>query len=105
MLPSEGDLVTVPNLHENLVWRCIGPFQGGRSVAVSGYPVDSSVIHTGMGETTIRGNVSHGDRVHHSTDASRTLQRLGLEEMRGIGKLRVDPRDPDGVFVAAFGLV
>jgi photosystem II stability/assembly factor-like uncharacterized protein len=140
--------MTVPDLHENLVWRCIGPFRGGRSVAVAGDPIDRNtfyvgttgggvwktvdggtywrnvsdgffkrasvgavavapadpnVIYAGMGETTIRGNVSHGDGVYGSTDAGRTWKHLGLEATRGIGKVRVDPRNPDVVFVAAFG--
>lgn len=140
--------MTVPDLHENLIWRCIGPFRGGRSVAVSGDPLDRStfymgttgggiwktvdggtywrnvsdgffkrasvgalavaptdpnVIYAGMGETTIRGNVSHGDGVYRSTDAGRSWTHLGLEATRGIGKVRIDPRNPDVVFVAAFG--
>jgi hypothetical protein len=56
-----------------------------------------------MGESTIRGNVSHGDGVYRSTDAGKTWSHLGLEATRNIAKLRVDPRDPDVAFVAAFG--
>jgi photosystem II stability/assembly factor-like uncharacterized protein len=72
---------------------------GGIAVAES----DPNVIYVGMGESTIRGNVSHGDGVYKSTDAGKTWQHLGLEKTRNIGKVRVDPRDPDRVYVAAFG--
>ena len=72
---------------------------GGLAVAAS----DRNVIYAGMGESTIRGNVSHGDGVYKSTDAGQTWTHMGLEQTRNIGKVRVDPRDPDTVFVAAFG--
>jgi photosystem II stability/assembly factor-like uncharacterized protein len=64
---------------------------------------DPNVIYAGMGEATIRGNVSHGDGVYRSTDAGRTWKHAGLAETRNIGKLRVDPTNPDVVFVAALG--
>ena len=72
---------------------------GALAVAVS----DPNVIYAGMGEACIRGNVSHGDGVYRSTDAGRTWTHLGLENTRNIGKLRVDPHDPDLVYVAALG--
>lgn len=131
-----------------LEWRLVGPFRGGRSVAAAGDPndptvfyfgttgggvwktddggqywrnvsdgyfkrasvgglavshSDPNVIYVGMGETTIRGNVSHGDGVYKSTDGGRSWTHLGLAATRNIGKVRVDPRDPDRVYVAAFG--
>src|SRR4051812_12072685 len=39
-------------------------------IAVS--PSDPNVIYVGMGESTIRGNVSHGDGVYKSTDAGKS---------------------------------
>ncbi|MFN8496607.1 MAG: hypothetical protein U0641_02035 [Anaerolineae bacterium] len=107
-MPNESDFKGL------LEWRCIGPFRGGRVVAVAGdyqnpavfyfggvaggiwkttdggqywqcvsdgflktssvgalavAPSDSNVIYAGMGETTIRIDVSHGDGVYKSTDA------------------------------------
>ena len=32
---------------ESLTWRCIGPFRGGRVVAVSGHPKDPLVAYFG----------------------------------------------------------
>jgi photosystem II stability/assembly factor-like uncharacterized protein len=133
---------------QKLEWRCIGPFRGGRVVAVAGHPrepamfyfgstgggvwkttdagqywvnisdgffkrasvggiavaaSDPNVIYAGMGEATIRGNVSHGDGVYRSTDAGRTWKHLGLEATRNISKVRVHPTDPEVVLVAALG--
>ncbi|HUQ32575.1 MAG TPA: hypothetical protein VM095_10675, partial [Pyrinomonadaceae bacterium] len=64
---------------------------------------DPNVIYVGMGESPIRGNVSHGDGVYKSTDAGKTWKRIGLEDTRQIGRVRVHPRNPDLVYVAAIG--
>src|SRR6185437_6104594 len=61
------------------------------------------VIYVATGEATIRGNVSHGDGVYKSTDGGQTWTNMGLAETRNIGRVRVDPRNPDLVYVAALG--
>ena len=66
-------------------------------------PSDGNVLYAGMGETTIRIDVTHGDGVYKSTDAGRTWRHLGLAETRHIGEIRVHPDDPDLVYVAALG--
>src|SRR2546428_234755 len=71
--------------------------------AIAVAQADPNVIYVGMGESCIRGNVSHGDGVYRSTDAGQTWRRVGLEDTRNIGKLRVHPDDPDTVYVAALG--
>src|SRR5207344_378168 len=64
---------------------------------------DPNVIYVGMGESCIRGNVSHGDGVYKSTDAGKTWKNVGLKETRQIGSVRVHPANPDLVYVAALG--
>ena len=64
---------------------------------------DPNVIYAGMGEATIRIDVSHGDGVYKSTDAGRSWKHIGLDDTRHIGKLRIHPSDPDTVYVAALG--
>jgi photosystem II stability/assembly factor-like uncharacterized protein len=71
------------------------------SIAVA--PSDSNVIYVGTGESTIRGNASHGDGVYKSTDAGQTWTHVGLEDTQQIGQIRVDPHDPNLVYVAAMG--
>jgi photosystem II stability/assembly factor-like uncharacterized protein len=66
---------------------------------------DPNTIYVGMGESPIRGNVSHGDGVYKSTDAGKTWQRVGLEDTRQISRIRVHPKNPDVVYVAAQGHV
>ena len=60
---------------------------------------------SGGGEFAIRGNTSHGDGVYKTTDAGKTWTYLGLVETRHISKIRVHPRNPDLVYVAALGQV
>ena len=64
---------------------------------------DPNVIWAGMGESTIRGDVSHGDGVYRSTDRGRSWVHLGLADTRHVSEIRVHPRDPDRVWVAALG--
>jgi photosystem II stability/assembly factor-like uncharacterized protein len=66
---------------------------------------DPNVVYVGMGESPIRGNVSHGDGVYKSTDAGKTWKRVGLEDTRQISRIRVHPKNPDIVYVAAQGHV
>jgi photosystem II stability/assembly factor-like uncharacterized protein len=56
-----------------------------------------------MGEGCIRGNVSHGDGVYTSVDGGQPWKHVGLADSRQIGRVRIDPRDPDRVYVAALG--
>jgi photosystem II stability/assembly factor-like uncharacterized protein len=77
-----------------------------RTAAVGALAVseaDPNVLYAGMGESTIRVDVTHGDGVYRSTDAGHTWTHLGLADTRHIGRVRVHPRDPDLVYVAALG--
>ena len=73
------------------------------SIAVSAS--DPNVVYVGTGEACIRGNISHGDGMYKSTDAGKTWTKIGLDDTQTIGKVIVDPRNPDIVFVAALGHV
>ncbi len=64
---------------------------------------EPGTVWAGMGESTIRTDVSHGDGVYRSTDGGRTWSHLGLSDTRHISEIRIHPRDPDRVWVAALG--
>src|SRR5712692_5128381 len=66
-------------------------------------PSAPDVIYVGSGESTLRDSVGFGNGVYKSTDAGRTWTHLGLDETKHIGKIAIDPKNPDVVFVAAIG--
>jgi photosystem II stability/assembly factor-like uncharacterized protein len=134
---------------KNLQYRLVGPFRGGRVVAVAGVvgqdnvyyfgstaggvwkttdgglnwkPIfdktkdaspaigaiavsesDPNVIYVGTGEACIRGNIVGGNGVYKSIDAGKSWKFVGLADTHAIGRLAVNPRNPDIAFVAALG--
>ena len=71
------------------------------SIAVS--ESDPNIVYAGMGEPDVRGNASHGDGVYKSMDAGKTWKHIGLEDTYHIGAVRIHPKNPDIVYVAALG--
>ena len=134
-------------LFQELHWRLIGPFRGGRVLAVTGVrgqpetyyfgavdggvwktndggrtwkpifdsepiasigaiavaPSDANVMYVGTGEADMRSSISVGNGMYKSTDAGKTWKHIGLSDTRQIGRILVDPRDANHVFVAALG--
>jgi photosystem II stability/assembly factor-like uncharacterized protein len=134
-------------LYSDLHWRLVGPFRGGRCVAIAGVPSrpnvfyfgsvgggvwktenagqtwtpifdsqpiasigaiavapsDPNVIYVGSGEADMRSQISHGNGMYKSIDGGKTWQHLGLRDTRQIGRILVDPKDPNLVLVAALG--
>ena len=66
-------------------------------------PSDPTIIYVGTGEASIRSDITYGAGVYRSTDGGAHWQSLGLADTRHIGKIVVDPRNPDVVLVAALG--
>jgi photosystem II stability/assembly factor-like uncharacterized protein len=134
---------------KGLQYRLVGPFRGGRVVAVSGVvgqdnvyyfgstaggvwkttngglswkPIfdkqkdaspaigaiavsesDPNTIYVGTGEACIRGNIVGGNGVYKSIDVGKTWKFVGLADTHAIGRLAVNPKNPNIVFVAALG--
>jgi photosystem II stability/assembly factor-like uncharacterized protein len=64
-----------------------------------------NIVYVGTGEACPRGDISYGDGMYKSTDAGKSWQHIGLTDTRHIGKILVDPQDPNRIFVAALGHV
>jgi photosystem II stability/assembly factor-like uncharacterized protein len=64
---------------------------------------DPNVIYVGTGEACVRGNIVGGNGVYKSIDAGATWKFVGLGDTHAIGRLIVNPRNPDIAFVAALG--
>jgi photosystem II stability/assembly factor-like uncharacterized protein/DnaJ-domain-containing protein 1 len=131
----------------DLHWRLVGPFRGGRVLAVTGVPgqpnhfyfgsvdggvwethdtgrtwqpifdnepvgsigaiavaaSDPRVIYVGSGEADMRSDIAYGNGMYKSIDGGKTWSHIGLEDTYQIGKILVDPHNPDIVYVAALG--
>jgi photosystem II stability/assembly factor-like uncharacterized protein len=135
------------NFFGDLHWRLVGPFRGGRVLAVTGVPgqpshfyfgsvgggvwethdtgrtwqpifdnepvgsigaiavapSDPRVIYVGSGEADMRSDIAYGNGMYKSTDGGKTWSHIGLADTYQIGKILVDPHDPNTVYVAALG--
>ncbi len=136
-----------PQLFDGLSWRMIGPFRGGRAIAVTGVagdgrtfyfgavgggiwkttdagtvwtpvfdgqdiasigaievaPSSPNVIYAGSGEADMRSDIGFGDGVYKSIDGGRTWVNTGLRDSRQIGRIAINPENPDIAYVAALG--
>ncbi|HEY6619179.1 MAG TPA: hypothetical protein VIY68_06530 [Steroidobacteraceae bacterium] len=136
-----------PSMLQALKWRLVGPFRGGRVLAVTGIAGDSrhfyfgavdggvwstedagrtwqpvfdhepaasigalavapsapGTLYVGTGEADMRSDIAHGAGMYKSVDAGKHWSFLGLADTRQIGRILVDPRNPEVVFVAALG--
>jgi photosystem II stability/assembly factor-like uncharacterized protein len=71
--------------------------------AIGVAPSDPNVIYVGTGEPDMRDSIAYGNGLYKSTDAGKTWRHLGLENTKQIGRIIVDPKNPNTVFVAAMG--
>ncbi len=78
-------------------------FTTGPVGAIAVSESDTNVIYVGTGESCPRPDVSHGDGVYKTTDGGKTWTHLGLAETRHIARIRIHPKNPDVVYVAAQG--
>jgi photosystem II stability/assembly factor-like uncharacterized protein len=80
-----------------------GQVHSGSVGAVAVSESNPDIVFIGMGEACIRGNIQPGDGVYKSTDAGKTWTHVGFSDSQAIAKIRIDPANPDIVFVASFG--
>ncbi len=85
-------------------WQPIFDSQPVASIGAIGVAASNpNVVYVGTGEADMRSQISYGNGVYKSSDAGRTWTHLGLDDTRQIGRVAVDPTNPDIVFVAALG--
>ena len=78
--------------------------QGSTSIGdIAIAPADPSIVWVGTGEPNNRQSSSWGDGVYRSLDAGKTWQNMGLRDTKHIGRIVIDSRDPNIVYVAAVG--
>jgi photosystem II stability/assembly factor-like uncharacterized protein len=92
---TENSGITWTPLFDDMPTPSIG------DIAISEF--DPNVIYVGTGEANIfRASIS-GTGVYKSIDAGKTWQHMGLAGTQTIGRIRIHPKNPDIVYVAASG--
>ena len=78
-------------LLNSLEWRAIGPFRGGRVVAVAGDPVNPQIFYFG----------STGGGVWKTTDGGQYWENIsdGFFKRASVGAIAVAPSDPNVIYV------
>jgi photosystem II stability/assembly factor-like uncharacterized protein len=66
-------------------------------------PKNSKVVWLGTGENASQRSAHFGTGLYKSTDAGKSWTRVGLEKSEHIGKILIDPRNSDVVWVASQG--
>ncbi|HEX5435724.1 MAG TPA: hypothetical protein VFW98_01095 [Gemmatimonadaceae bacterium] len=90
--------------NKGTTWTSIFDGQATSSFGVVAIaPSNPNIIWAGTGEQNNRQSSTWGDGVYRSTDGGRTWTHLGLERTRAIGRVLVDPHNPDIAWVAALG--
>jgi len=81
-----------PSLFSEMRWRCIGPFRGGRTVAIAGIPDQPSVYYM----AAVNGGIWKTD------DAGRTWQPIFDGESSGsVGALALAPSNPEIIYAGS----
>ncbi|HET7440989.1 MAG TPA: glycoside hydrolase [Terriglobales bacterium] len=81
-----------PSLFQELRWRLIGPFRGGRTVAVTGIPHRQNVFYM----------APNNGGVWKSNDYGRTWQPVFDDQPTGsIGALAIAPSNPEIIYVGS----
>ena len=86
------------------VWTPIFDGQPIASIgAIAVAPSDPNVVYIGSGEADMRSDISVGNGIYKSTDAGKTWKNIGLKDSQQIGRIAIDPKNADIVYVAALG--
>jgi photosystem II stability/assembly factor-like uncharacterized protein len=81
-----------PSMYQEMRWRMIGPFRGGRTRAVSGVPTQPNVFYFGA----VNGGVWKSD------DYGRTWAPIfDAQPTQSVGAIAVAPSDPNIIYVAS----
>jgi hypothetical protein len=90
--------------NNGITWTPVFDKQGSYSIGtVVLDPKNPATVWVGTGENNSQRSVSWGDGIYRSDDAGNTWRNLGLKNSEHIGRIVIDPRDSNVVYVASQG--
>lgn len=91
-------------INAGTTWTPVFDGEGSYSIGVVVLdPKDPNVVWVGTGENNSQRSVGYGDGVYKSLDGGKSWKKVGLETSQHIGRIVIDPRHSDTVYVAAQG--
>ncbi len=92
------------SVNNGTTWKPIFENESTFSIAVvTVSDKDPNLVWVGTGEPHMARSSFAGTGVFKSTDAGKTWQNMGLHDTHHIGRVLIDPENPDVVYVAALG--
>jgi photosystem II stability/assembly factor-like uncharacterized protein len=116
-----SDFAVNPNNHKEYyvavsaggVWKTVNAgttympiFDGEGSYSIGCVTLDPNnpnVVWVGSGENNNQRSVAYGDGIYKSLDGGKSWKNMGLKNSEHIGKIIIDPRNSDVIYVAAIG--
>jgi len=92
------------SVNNGISWEPI--FDNENIISVGAIAVDqrnNDVVWVGSGEANNSRSSYWGNGIYKSTDAGKTWTNMGLPESHHIGRILIDPKNSDVVYVAALG--
>jgi photosystem II stability/assembly factor-like uncharacterized protein len=91
-------------VNAGITWTPVFDNEGSYSIgAITLDPKNPLTVWVGTGENNSQRSVSYGNGVYKSDDGGRSWRNVGLKNSEHIGRIAIDPKDSNIVYVASQG--
>jgi photosystem II stability/assembly factor-like uncharacterized protein len=90
--------------NDGITWTSVFDREGSYSIGcIALDPKNPLTVWVGTGENNSQRSVSYGNGIYRSDDGGKTWKNVGLKTSEHIGRIAIDPKDSNIVYVAAQG--
>lgn len=91
-------------INSGITWTSVFDNESSYSIgAIALDPKNPLTVWVGTGENNSQRSVSYGNGVYRSDDGGRSWRNVGLKTSEHIGRIAIDPKDSNIVYIAAQG--